>query len=320
MLIKVEEISNPVFGTYPGARPVEELIKNGIVVLDKPSGPTSHQVASWVRDILELHKVGHSGTLDPKVTGVLVLALENASKIIPALMGLDKEYVALMYLHEDIEMKKLQEVVARFTGKIRQTPPKKSAVKRRERIREIYEIKILERDGRNVLMRIKCEKGTYIRKLIHDMGRKIGCGAHMRELRRVRVGPFKEDVAVTLQDLKDSYYLWKHEKDESIREYVKPVEFGIEHLKKIIVRDTAVDALCNGAPLAIGGIMKLDENIKPNDMIAILTGKGELIALGHSKMDSNSIFRMRKGIAAEVDRVIMKKGIYPRMWGKRKYK
>jgi H/ACA ribonucleoprotein complex subunit 4 len=141
MIIKAEEISNPDFGSYPGSRTVKEILNCGIVLLDKPSGPTSHQVAAWVRDVLGVKKVGHSGTLDPKVTGVLVITLDKASKIMPALMGMDKEYVAIMHLHEDVSESELKKAVKKFTGKIEQVPPKKSAVKRRKRTREVYEIK-----------------------------------------------------------------------------------------------------------------------------------------------------------------------------------
>ncbi|MFB6089098.1 MAG: RNA-guided pseudouridylation complex pseudouridine synthase subunit Cbf5, partial [Candidatus Aenigmatarchaeota archaeon] len=188
-IVKSEEVSDPRFGEYPGARKIEELIENGIVVIDKPSGPTSHQVTSWVRDMLGLKKAGHSGTLDPKTTGVLVIALEKATKIMEALMGLDKEYVSIMHLHKNVSDKKLRVILDNFEGEILQKPPVKSSVKREERIREVHCIDILDRDGKDVLMRVNCEAGTYIRKLIHDVGEKIG-GAHMKELRRTKVGPF----------------------------------------------------------------------------------------------------------------------------------
>lgn len=312
MIVKAEDISSPEFGSYPGARPVEELLKSGVIILDKPSGPTSHQVAAWVRDILGADKVGHSGTLDPKVTGVLVITVDKATKVMPALMDMDKEYVAVMHLHGDIEDENLRKVIKNFTGKIEQVPPKKSAVKRAKRTREIYEIKILEMSGQDVLLDIKCQKGTYIRKLIHDMGRELG-GAHMRELRRVKVGPFGEDLCVTLHELKDSYVTWKEQGNEKIRDYVKPAEYSVEHLKKIWVRDSAVNALCNGAPLAVGGVCRLDETEK-EDMVAIMTMKGELVALGYAKMDWKEIKKAKRGMVADVDRVVMERTLYPRMW------
>ncbi len=316
MIVKSEEITNPDLGIYPGSRSVDELIENGIVFIDKPSGPTSHQVASWVKNILSIKKVGHSGTLDPKVTGILVVTLGKATKIIPALMGLDKEYVAVMQLHEDVETEKIKKVLERFTGEIVQVPPKRSAVKRRKRKRKIYELKFLEKKGLDVLLKIKCQSGTYVRKLIHDMGKEIGKGAHMKELRRVKVGPFDESIAITLQQLKDSFVFWKENKDEKIREIIRPVEFGVEHLKKIWVRDSAVNALCNGAPLAVGGICRLDEGIREGELIAIFTLKGELIALAYALMTSEEIKKVKHGLAARIDRVIMEKNVYPRMWKK----
>jgi H/ACA ribonucleoprotein complex subunit 4 len=167
----------------------------------------------------------------------------------------------------------------------------------------------------DVLLDITCQKGTYIRKLIHDMGKELGKGAHMRELRRIKVGPFIEKDCVKLQDLKDAYVLWKEKNDEKIRELVKPVEAGIDHLKKIWVRDSAVNALCNGAPLAVGGICRADE-VEKDDMVAIMTMKGELVGLGYSKMDYKEIKKTKKGMAAGVDRVVMERELYPRMWKK----
>lgn len=315
-LVKSEEISSPKYGNYPGARPIKELINKGIIILDKPSGPTSHQVTAWVRDMLGVKKAGHSGTLDPKVTGVLVITLGKARKIMPVLMGMDKEYIALMELHKEVDEKELQKTLEKFKGKIKQTPPKKSAVKREERIREIYEMKILDREERRILLDIKCQKGTYIRKLIHDIGEKIGSGAHMKELRRTKVGYFDEKNSVKLQDLKDAHINWKKKGDEKIRDYIKPVEFGTEHLKKIVIKDSAVDALANGAPLGAGGVSRIERGIEKGEEIAILTEKGELVSLGTSKMSSKEMLKSGKGRAAKIDSVLIKRGLYPKMWGK----
>ncbi|MFB6075563.1 MAG: RNA-guided pseudouridylation complex pseudouridine synthase subunit Cbf5 [Candidatus Aenigmatarchaeota archaeon] len=313
VLVKSEEVSDPRFGEYPGARKIEELIENGIVVIDKPSGPTSHQVTSWVRDMLKLKKAGHSGTLDPKTTGVLVIALEKATKIMKALMGLDKEYISIMHLHKNVPDKKLQITLDNFEGEILQKPPVKSSVKREERIREVHGIDILDRDGNDVLIRVKCEAGTYIRKLIHDAGEQIG-GAHMKELRRTKVGPFTEDMSYKLQDLKDSYVLWKKNGNDSIRSLIGPVESGAEHLRWILVKDTAIDSICHGAPLGVGGVSKLHSNIEKGDMVQISSLKGELIAIGKAEMDSQEIFESGKGKAAELERVIMNRNTYPSSW------
>ena len=109
-------------GTYPGARPVDELLKNGIVILDKWSGPTSHDVAATVKKTLGLAKTGHAGTLDPMVTGVLIITLDNACKVIPALQGQDKEYTGIMRMHRDVSKEELRTAVSKFIGKIRQRP------------------------------------------------------------------------------------------------------------------------------------------------------------------------------------------------------
>ena len=182
ILVKKESLGN--FGINPENRTVEQLINYGIVNIDKPQGPTSHQVSGYVKKILGISKAGHSGTLDPNVTGVLPVALGRATRIAQALLPAGKEYVALMYLHKPIEEEKIKKAFNDFTGKIRQKPPVKSSVRRIERIREIYYIDILEIDNQDVLFRIGCQAGTYIRKYIHDLGQKLGCGAHMEGLRR----------------------------------------------------------------------------------------------------------------------------------------
>lgn len=203
-------------------------------------------------------------------------------------------------------------------GKIYQRPPLKSSVKRVVRIRTIYYIDILEIENRDVLMRVGCQAGTYIRKLCHDIGIILGTGAHMQELRRTRSGPFREDeTLITLQDLRDAYEIWIEEKDETdLRRTIQPVEKAVEHLPKIIIRDSAVDAICHGADLAAPGVLRLETGIRRGSLIAIMTQKGELVALAKAKMTSNEILEAEKGIVAKTERVIMDRGTYPKTWGK----
>jgi len=153
------------FGQFPEQRPVAELINNGIVNIDKPKGPTSHQVSDYVQKILQINKAGHSGTLDPQVTGVQPVALGQATRITLFLLTAPKEYVGIMHLHKEVDEKFLFQTVQKFIGKIKQMPPIKSAVKRQMRIREIYEFELIEIKGNDVLFRVKCQAGTYIRKL-----------------------------------------------------------------------------------------------------------------------------------------------------------
>lgn len=235
-------------------------------------------------------------------------------------MRAGKEYVCLMRLHGDVSEEELRRVVQEFVGPIYQRPPLRSAVKRVVRIRRVYYIKILEVSGRDVLMKVGVEAGTYIRKLCHDIGEVLGCGAHMQELRRTRVGPFKEDdTLVTLYDVVDAYKLWVEEGiDKYIKKVILPIEAGVAHLPKVIIKDTAVDAICHGASLAVTGILRVETGIKVGDLVAIFTQKGELVALGTALMRSEEMVSSRRGLAVKTQRVIMKPGTYPPFWKMRK--
>lgn len=309
-IIKSDEIPGP-YGKYPGARSVEELISNGVIVLDKWQGPTSHDVTATIKKILNLNKTGHAGTLDPMVSGVLLVTLDNACKVIPALQKLDKEYIGIMHMHKEVDYEKIKAVISKFLGNIEQLPPVRSAVARKIRRRTIHSIDILDIKNKDILLNIKCEAGTYIRKLIDDIGKQIG-GAHMSELRRIKAGRFDEKMAVRAQDLLDAYIFWKENGDETIKDFILPVEASIEHLKKIIVKDSAVYAVSSGSPLYTGGISKIQKYIKIGEMVALLTLKGELIALANATMTTDEMMKT-KGLAAKTDRVIMQAGIYPKM-------
>ncbi|MDI6643616.1 MAG: RNA-guided pseudouridylation complex pseudouridine synthase subunit Cbf5 [Methanobacteriaceae archaeon] len=315
-LIKAESESDPSYGSLPSERPIEEHINKGVINLDKPPGPTSHEIDSWVKKILNVEKTGHGGTLDPRVTGVLPIGINQSTRVIQLLLEAEKEYVCLMRIHQKVAESRIREVLNEFQGKIFQTPPIKAAVKRELRVRNIYYVKLLEIHNQDVLFRIGCEGGTYIRKYCHDIGEALGCGAHMAELRRTKAGPFKEDeTLITLQDLTDAYYWWKKEDNpEYIRKYILPMESAVEHLPKIIIRDSAVDAICHGADLASGGITSLQDDIKKDETVAILTLKGELVASGKSLYNSKEIYKKNKGIVIDIKKVFMEPGTYPKMW------
>lgn len=312
---KAEAKTSLIHGCSPYERPIRQYIEMGVVNLDKPAGPTSHEVTAWVKDILELNKAGHSGSLDPVVTGVLPIMLGRATKSVAALRLSGKEYVCLMTLHHLIPEKKVLKVCKEFTGPIFQMPPIISAVKRAVRVRTIYYLEVLDVRDKSVLMRVGCEAGTYMRKLCHDIGIALGCGAHMQELRRTKTGPFREDTLVTLHELKDAYVFWKEDGDESfLRQVVRPMEEGLAHLPKIIIRDSAVDAVCQGAAIAVPGILSLDRNIKKDDEICLFTLKGEAVALCTSLMNTDEMLENEHGIAAATERVIMNAGTYPQGW------
>ncbi len=311
-----EEEEGP-WGKRPEERTVEELLKASIIVLDKPPGPTSHEVVAWVKKILGLKKAGHSGTLDPKVTGVLPIGVNGGTKVLYALLHAGKEYVGVMQLHGDAPLERVREMAREFVGKIYQRPPVKSSVKRRLRTRHIYWLEIPEMEGRYVLFRTGVEAGTYARKLCHDMGLVLGTGAHMVELRRTRVGPLKEEDAVILQDLVDAYHFWKEDGNEKLlKRYLLPVERAVEHLPKIIVRDSAVAAITYGANLKVPGVLAIEEGIRRGDLVALMTKKGELVALAHALMSTEEVLEAERGEVADTFRVIMEKDVYPRMWKK----
>jgi len=315
LIVKNKASTSGDFGHYPEARTVEEHIKYGVVNLDKPRGPTSHETVAWLKDILEIKKAGHSGTLDPRVTGVLPVALESATKVLSTLFYSGKEYICVMRLHEESDSEKVIKTIRKFQGEIYQRPPVKSAVKRQLRIRKIYYINIEEQTSKNVLMRIGCEAGTYIRKLCHDIGLILGTGAHMEDLRRTRAGPFDEADSVTLYDLKDAYQFWKeNEMEGPIRNVIRPVETVTDHLPKIVARDTAVDAICHGADLAIPGVSKIHPGIQRGTPIAVVTLKNELVALGEALMSTEEIMAEDKGITAKTKRVVLEAGTYPSTW------
>lgn len=316
-LIKKKVKTNPNFGKKIQERTVEELLENGVIIIDKPTGPTSHQVDSWIKKILGTEKVGHSGTLDPNATGILPIGVGNATKTLPFLLLAGKEYVGIMMLHKDVDEKKIRTVSESFVGEIVQLPPVRSAVKRVHRKRKIYYFDIIQIKNREVLFRIGCESGTYVRTICVDIGRKLGAGAHLAELRRTQIGHIKESDCVLLHDLKDSFVFYKEDKDESsIRSILHPIEYILMHLPKIVVRDSTVDALCHGASLALPGVVEVDTGIKKNDIILILTLKDEAVAVGKSLMSTEEMIQKEKGFCTNLERVVMKKGTYPSIWKK----
>jgi len=311
VVIKKDEKTNDEFGCPPEFRKTETIINYGIVNIDKPSGPSSHQVSAYVKEILGIEKAGHSGTLDPKVTGVLPVALGEATKANRIMLSAGKEYIAIMHLHKQIEPSIVKEKLESYVGKIKQKPPLRSAVKRIEREREIYYIKVLEIEDKDVLFKIGAEAGTYIRKFIFDFGRELGIGAHMSQLRRTKAGPFNEKTMFTLQDLKDAFYYYKEEhKEKFLRKIIQPVENAFLHLPKVWVLDSAVDSICHGANLNIPGISKLNTGIKKSDLVAIFTLKNEIIAYGISQLTTEEILNNNKGFAVKAERVFMKPGTY----------
>jgi len=314
-LVRTQFEPDPRLGVAPEKRPVDALLKLGVVVLDKPAGPTSHQVAAWARDMLGIPRAGHGGTLDPGVTGVLPITLDSATKAVGALLYASKEYICYMKLHRDVREEKLRSVLSDFESEIFQVPPVRSAVKRQQRSRRIYSLKVLEVSGRDVLFKTSCQAGTYIRTLCTDVGEVLGVGAHMQELRRVRTARFTEKDAVTLHDLKDAHVFWKEDGDEKpIRVAIRPMEALLSHLPAVSIRDGAVDAVCHGARLAVPGLVAIDSGIARGDRVAVFSAKGEGVALGKAELTSEEMLELNQGVAVTTERILMPTGTYPKGW------
>lgn len=307
-------------GFSPLKRPLREYIASGVINLDKPSNPSSHEVVAWVKKILRCEKTGHSGTLDPKVTGCLIVCIDRATRLVKSQQGAGKEYVAVLRLHDKIESeKKLSWALETLTGALFQRPPLISAVKRQLRIRTIHESKLLEFDNdRNLaVFWVSCEAGTYIRTLCVHLGLLLGVGAHMQELRRVRSGALGEnDNIVSMHDVLDAQWTHDNTKDESyLRRVIRPLESLLVGYKRVVVKDSAVNAVCYGAKLMIPGLLRYEAGIEMNEEVVLMTTKGEAIALGIAQMSTVELSTCDHGVVAKIKRVIMERDLYPRRWG-----
>jgi len=307
-------------GCSPLKRSLVEYIRYGVINLDKPANPSSHEVVAWVRRILRVEKTGHSGTLDPKVTGCLIVCIDRATRLVKSQQGAGKEYVGIVRLHDAIDgQAKLARAVETLTGALFQRPPLISAVKRQLRIRTIYESKLVEYDPERRLgvFWVSCEAGTYVRTLCVHLGLLLGVGGHMQELRRVRSGALSENEGmVTMHDVMDAQWMYDTHKDESyLRRVVRPLETLLIKYKRIVVKDSAVNAICYGAKLMIPGLLRYADDIDVNEEVVLMTTKGEAIAIGIAQMSTVEMATVDHGVVAKIKRVVMERDTYPRRWG-----
>lgn len=316
LVVLDQDVTDEQYGTYYDKRQVKQLLNYGLIILDKPPGPTSHETVAWTKRILKIPKIGHSGTLDPQVSGVLPLGLGEATKALGVLLYGPKEYHALGRIHSLPSKEKLDRTINLFQGKIYQKPPQRSSVLRQTRIRTIYELDILEQKERLLLTRVVCEAGTYIRKLYYDIGEILGPGATMIELRRTRVHQFSEaDGLVTMHELADAFAMWEEKNDDTkLIKMIKPVEYALGEIKSVVIRDSAVDAMCHGAQLAVPGVLEISPGLRKGDVVGVYTQKGEAVALAESMMSEEEIKDATKGYAFETKRIIMAPNTYPRKW------
>eukprot|EP00127_Corallochytrium_limacisporum_P001179 Clim_evm14s44 gene=Clim_evmTU14s44 len=306
-------------GSSPLKRPIEDYVRYGFVNLDKPANPSSHEVVAWIKRILRVEKTGHSGTLDPKVTGCLIVCIERATRLVKSQQGAGKEYICIARLHGAVDKAKVVRGLEQLTGALFQRPPLISAVKRQLRIRTIYENELLEFDDqRNLaIFRVSCQAGTYIRTLCVHLGLMLGVGGHMQELRRSRSGVVSEmDHSCTMHDILDAQWMYDHNRDES---YLRRIVFPLERLlighKRIVVKDTAVNAICYGAKLMVPGLLRYENGIEVDEEVVLISTKGEAIALAIAQMTTAVMATCDHGIVAKIKRVIMERDTYPRRWG-----
>ncbi len=249
-------------------RSIQELLEFGIINIDKPSGPTSFTVSDYVKKTLNLRKTSHFGTLDPKVTGVLPIALNRACKLTGFFLGHDKTYVGIMRFHEPIDRKKVEVMIKKkFIGVIKQTPPVKSRVKRQERIREIKNFELLEKDGKDFVFETQVQGGTYIRKLIDDLGKEIGINAHMLELRRTKAGIFDETKSITLYELEEAI------KENKLKQFIIPAEEAIKEVFPVVeIKKESVERILHGQPIYHKNLKK-DYKFEKDKMISVFSGE-----------------------------------------------
>jgi H/ACA ribonucleoprotein complex subunit 4 len=292
-----------------------------VINLDKPSNPSSHEVVSWIKRMLRVEKTGHSGTLDPKVTGCLIVCIDRATRLVKSQQGAGKEYVCVIRLHDKLPGGEAQfaRALETLTGALFQRPPLISAVKRQLRIRTIHESTLYEFDNERQLgvFWVSCEAGTYIRTLCVHLGLLLGVGAHMQELRRVRSGAMDETKdLVTLHDVLDAQWLHDNNRDEAyLRRVIAPLESLLMSYKRIVIKDSSVNAICYGAKLMLPGLLRFEKGIEIHEEVVIMTTKGEAVALAYAQMSAVEMSSCDHGVVAKIKRVIMERDLYPRRWG-----
>lgn len=320
LLTKTNHFTPLPFGSSPLHRKFSDYIRSGYVILDKPANPSSHEVVAWIKKILKVEKTGHSGTLDPKVTGCLIVCIERATRLVKSQQSAGKEYVCIFKLHEAVEnVDRVKKALEVFKSAQFQRPPLISAVKRQLRVRTIYEAKLLEYEQeKNMgIFWVKCEAGTYVRTICVHLGLLLGVGGQMVELRRNRSGIQSEgNGLVTMHDILDAQWLYENQGDETyLRRVIRPLEGLLTGHKRLVVKDSAVNAVCYGAKIMLPGLLRFEENIELNEEVVVMTTKGEAICLGIALMTSSTIASCDHGVVAKIKRVVMDRDTYPRKWG-----
>jgi len=315
----------------PSQRSPADLLTFGVLNLDKPPGPSAHQVAEWVREFTAdaladaggtrtVDRVAHAGTLDPKVTGSLPMLLGDAARLARVFDDAVKEYVAVLEIHGPAPAD-FESVVAEFEGELYQRPPRKSAVRRRRRVREVYDLEVLEWAERHALLRVRCESGTYIRKLCHDIGLALGTGAQMGDLRRTGTAGFDDTSLVKTETFVDALAFWAEGDPGPLREVVDPAERVLVGLPRVTIAPSAAREVAEGAPVYAPGVLGVrpapaeapgevvtTENDPGNgsvaaekQLVACYTPDGAAVCLGRLVDDPDN----EAGTVVELERVLV---------------
>ncbi|RJX50374.1 RNA-guided pseudouridylation complex pseudouridine synthase subunit Cbf5 [Halonotius pteroides] len=308
----------------PDDRTPAELLAFGVVNLDKPAGPSAHQVAGWVRDLAgdavddlgasvadnegspsaaespTVDRAAHAGTLDPKVTGCLPMLLGDATRTAQVFLEGRKEYIAVLELHGP-RPADFESVLNRFAAPLYQKPPKKSAVRRKLRVREIYALELLDYTDRQALLRIACESGTYVRKLCHDIGLALGTGAHMGHLRRTATDPFDDTSLIDLHEFTDALAVAREGDTKWLREVVQPAERALDHLPSVIIAPSAAEQVATGAPVYAPGVIEGPDTVVDDALVACYTPNGSAVCLGRLVGDPDA----DSGVVVDLEAVLV---------------
>ena len=311
--------TNPAHGCNPYDRPLEELLGCGVILIDKPPGPTSHQLTAWARNLLGIARIGHGGTLDPFATGLLTLLCGRATRLTAILLQKPKRYIAVLRFKDEVDKDRFSGLLDSLTGETYNVPPKESAVKVQVRTRVIRFAQLVDVDYANrvFVVAFHCDAGTYVRTLAKDIGLQMRTRCELLELHREGSGGFDDSMACTMQQLTDAAFLWReHDEGRGLARILVPVESILDNLPRIVVKDGAVAALSHGATLARPGVVRAPKGLPVGSSALVSSLKGEVVALATLSVATDSLLGMKTGQVATAQTVMMPPGVYPQTWAK----
>ena len=293
------------FNLAPRDRGIKELLKYGIIVIDKPVGFNPHKLPEYIKHYLNLGKVGHAGTLDPNVSGVMIIGLSSATRTLDYFTAKHKTYIGTLYFQNEYTRDQIENIFSKYRGEITQMPPLRSAVRRVLRKRTVHSFEITKHSGKEVEFKLVCQSGTYVRSIVYDMCNEYGIVV-MKSLRRIAVGNITLDNACQLEDVKRAHLMHNDGDESLLRKIVYPVEdmIGLPFIK---VEDDCVKSLCCGGRLNPFNVVGVDPNVKKGELVSIVSRTGLLIMIGVSSHDANDLKNILIGdVISETKAVIMK--------------